>query len=118
MYTEWDIPPERERPELVASAADVRAALDKGDRRVQLLDARAAAQFTGVTQFGFSFLHALFVGIFGVRVRYPTPFLLGIRYRTTRGGCYEVPGTDLLQEERGGCNLLFSPFGDTILYTL
>ena len=50
VYTEWDIPPERERPELVASAADVRAALDKGEGRVQLLDARAAAQFTGVTQ--------------------------------------------------------------------
>lgn len=49
VYTEWDIPPERERPELIASAADVRAALDGGDR-VQLLDARAAVQFNGATQ--------------------------------------------------------------------
>ena len=49
VYAEWDIPPERERPELVASAGDVRAALEKGDC-IQLLDARAATQFTGVTQ--------------------------------------------------------------------
>ena len=58
VYTEWNIPPERERPELVASGADVRAALDKG-RRVQLLDARAAAQFSGVAPVGFSIFIAV-----------------------------------------------------------
>lgn len=54
MFTDWGIPRERERPGLVACAADVRAALEreqqkKGeqDSMVQLLDARAAAQFTG-----------------------------------------------------------------------
>ena len=54
VFTDWGIPRERERPGLVAGAADVRAALEreqlkKGeqDSMVQLLDARAAAQFTG-----------------------------------------------------------------------
>lgn len=53
MYTDWGIPPERERPGLVACAADVRAGLEKQKENgrqasaVQLLDARAAAQFTG-----------------------------------------------------------------------
>ncbi|CAM9286159.1 unnamed protein product, partial [Pylaiella littoralis] len=83
VYTDWAIPPERERPGLVAGAADVRAALGierqaekeqeeaqeeqeedededeeeeegkgagegvGGSAAVQLLDARAAAQFSG-----------------------------------------------------------------------
>ncbi|CAM9639914.1 unnamed protein product [Ectocarpus fasciculatus] len=58
VYTEWGIPPERERPGLMATSVDVRAALARRDRAgggsdgqandaVQLLDARAAAQYTG-----------------------------------------------------------------------
>eukprot|EP00903_Cladosiphon_okamuranus_P010561 g9987.t1 len=53
VYTDWGIPPERERPGLAACSADVRAALEKQNEKeghdpaVQLLDARAAAQFTG-----------------------------------------------------------------------
>lgn len=52
VYTNWGIPVERERPELVACAGDIRRALEKRDGReqgasVQLLDARAAEQFTG-----------------------------------------------------------------------
>eukprot|EP00752_Nemacystus_decipiens_P003376 g3123.t1 len=55
VFTDWGIPPEHERPGLVACAADVRAALEKEkenekaeqDSGVQLLDARASAQFTG-----------------------------------------------------------------------
>lgn len=55
VYTEWDLPKERERPELVVSASDVRGALDKqhrgsgtdGGRGIQLLDARASVQYTG-----------------------------------------------------------------------
>lgn len=55
VYTDWGIPPERERPDLVACADDVRAALGKQEQKrgqdaaVQLLDARAAAQFTGTS---------------------------------------------------------------------
>lgn len=58
VYTEWDIPPERERPGLIATPADIRAALATRDKAgggsdhqangaVQLLDARATAQYTG-----------------------------------------------------------------------
>ncbi|CAB1107905.1 unnamed protein product [Ectocarpus sp. CCAP 1310/34] len=58
VYTEWGIPPERERPGLITTSADIRAALARrekagggsdhqADAAVQLLDARAAAQYTG-----------------------------------------------------------------------
>lgn len=81
MYTEWTLPPERERPELTTSAAEVRAALGKGEG-VQLLDARAVAQFTGrprppsgvmfaaaKVMFSVSWVHVNFLALLFVCVR-------------------------------------------------
>lgn len=94
VFTDWGIPPERERPGLVACAADVRAALERekeGKKReqdpaVQLLDARAAAQFTGnsVAVMVVMMLSLLVLAIYGIQV-------LFLEFQRAKCCCFHAP---------------------------